>query len=250
MHIKVRTDKIPPGAVITSVAEYLEYIHDACSNFSDPLFRGHSQESWSLVPKIARIELRDDTELPDAEQAMLDDFRRRAVPLVDFQPQTDWEWLAIAQHFGLATRLLDWTTNPLAALWFAVDKPAEKGSRAAVWIFHAFPADYVADPEGESPFSTVVTRVFRPKHMTRRVVAQDGWFTVHKYMNKTRGFVPLEKNSRYARRLSYVAVPPDAFVRLRAELDRCGVNPAALFADLPGLSRHVQWKVSPLEDEE
>ena len=250
MSDKAGSGKILPGAVISSVPQYLQYVQDACSNFTDPLFRGHSQEGWLLVPKIARLKLRDGNEILDAEQTMLDEFRRRAVPHVDFQPRTDWEWLAIAQHFGMATRLLDWTTNPLAALWFAIESPAERESRAAVWIFHAFSTDYVADPEDESPFATDVTRVFHPKHLTRRIVAQDGWFTVHKYVKKSRRFVPLENNARYKNRLSYVAVQPDAFARLRAELDRCGVNPAALFADLPGLSRHIQWKRSPLEDEE
>jgi len=241
--------KILPGAVITSVSQYLEYIQDACSNFTDPLFRRHREESWSLVPKIARLELRDNKDLLSTEQAMLTEFRRRALPHLEFQHRTNWEWLALAQHFGMATRLLDWTTNPLAALWFAIEGPPEGQSRAAVWIFHAFPSDYVANTEKESPFSTDWTRVFRPAHFTRRIVAQDGWFTVHKFIKKPGRFVPLQHNMRYKKRLSYVVVPPDAFAQLRAELDRCGMNSASLYADLPGLSRHIEWRFSPLKDE-
>jgi hypothetical protein len=242
--------KILPGAVITSVPQYLAYIQDACSNFTDPLFRGHREESWSLVPKIARLKLRDDRDLLSAEQAMLAEFRGRALPHLEFQPRTNWEWLAVAQHFGMATRLLDWTTNPLAALWFAIEGPSKRESRAAVWIFHTFASDYVADTEKESPFSTDSTRVFRPTHMTRRIVAQDGWFTVHKFMKKSGRFVPLQNNTRYKKRLSYVVVPPDAFAQLRAELDRCGMNSASLYADLPSLSRHIEWRFSPMKDEE
>jgi len=86
--------------------------------------------------------------------------------------------------------------------------------------------------------------------MDRRIVAQDGWFTVHKLLEDQQRFIPLEDQNRYRNRLSYVAVPPAAFARLRLELNRCGVNTAALLADLPGLSRHIQWKMSPMEDEE
>ena len=244
------SDELLPGAVITSVSKYLGYIQDACSNFTDPLFRGHRDENWSLVPKIARLALRDDCDLLSTEKAMLDEFKRRAQPHLEFQPRTNWEWLAVAQHFGMATRLLDWTTNPLAALWFAIEGLSEGHSRAAVWIFHAFASDYVADTEKESPFSTDVTRVFRPTHLMHRIVAQDGWFTVHKFIKKSGRFVPLQKNARYKKRLSYVVVPASAFAQLRVELDRCGMNSASLYADLPGLSRHIEWRFSPLEDEE
>lgn len=239
-----------PGAVVRSVAKYLDYVQAACSNFANPLFRGHCEESWSLSPKIARLTLRDDAELLSAEQSMLTEFQRRALPHLEYQPRTKWDWLALAQHFGMPTRLLDWTTNPLAALWFAIENPASSNSRAAVWIFHAFPSEYVTDPDAESPFSTNFTMVFRPNHLTRRIVAQDGWFTVHKYIRKSKRFIPLERNTRYKQRLSYVAIPPDAFASLRAELDRCGVNAAALYADLPSLSRYIAWKFSPLPDED
>ena len=178
---------------------------------------------------------------------MLTDFKGRALPHLEFQQRTNWEWLALAQHFGMATRLLDWTTNPLAALWFAIEYPSE--SRAAVWIFHALPSDYVADTEKGSPFSTDLTRVFRPTHLTRRIVAQDGWFTVHKFIKKSDRFVPLQNIARYQKCLSYIVVPPDNFAQLRAELNRCGMNSASLYADLPGLSRHIEWKFSPLKDE-
>jgi len=180
---------------------------------------------------------------------MLQDFKLQALPLLRMQPSSDWDWLAVAQHHGMATRLLDWTANPMAALWFAVEKPANNGGPGVVWIFDTENADYAKPENDEDPFSGNRTRLFRPRHITQRIIAQSGWFTVHKYLGKDKGFIPLERNKLYKRRLTKLLIPAPNFPAIRRELDRLGFNAANLFADLDGLCRHIQSRHSFERDE-
>lgn len=231
---------------INTLSEYIEHIR---KNYKDDivLFRGQ-REDKPLLPKIARIQTRE--RVLESEKKMLDDFKRKSIPFLERNIEPDWDWLALAQHHGLATRLLDWTLNPLAALWFAVEKPPiDKGS-GVVWVFKPAKNDFV-DPRGQaSPFEGERTKVFQPNHITGRIVAQGGWFTVHKYMVNQSRFIPLDKIGRLKKALTKIVVPAGKFADLRYELDRCGINNALLFPGLDGLCNYIQWLNSIAEDEE
>lgn len=245
--MKKKTDE--HVAVIESLAGFLELVEKHCAEFDDVLFRGQ-KEDWTLVPKLARLRFRGGLKVREAESKMLASLKTRALPYLDTVPQNDWDWLAIAQHNGMATRLLDWTTNPLAALWFAVEQPATKGQDGVVWVFTPSQEDYVVNPDSFTPFDSVRTRVFRPKHINRRIITQHGLFTAHYIQKNGSKFVSLEKNSRYKEHLIKMRVPASMFSDIRTGLDRCGINAATLYGDLVGLCTDAQWQHSLLDDED
>ena len=212
------------------------------------LFRGQRQE-WPLLPKVARIKFKDSLDVLQAERQMFIEFQRKSVPFLERIPQTEWDWLGLMQHHGLATRLLDWTQNPLAALWFAVRKPPGASKEAIVWIFTPKDNDFGMSSPDESPFECDRTKVFQPNHITQRIVVQSGWFSVHKYIKDKAMFIPLENNTLFSKKLIKLTIPTRLFSDLRYWLNLCGINFATMFPDLDGLCQHIQWSKEPLTDE-
>ena len=117
---------------IKFLQDFIKYVEDNCSE-EHTFFRGQRQD-WPLLPKIQRVDPWG--KLETIEFAMFQEFKQKGVPFLNTVPSDDWHWLALAQHHGLPTRLLDWTFNPLAALWFAIFEQGLKNSKqAVVWIF-------------------------------------------------------------------------------------------------------------------
>ena len=211
-------------------------------------FGASAEIDWELQPSLARLRLRGTDTVLGVESKLLNDFKRQYVPYVPRELEDEWELLAMAQHHGLATRLLDWTANPLAALWFAVRYPASPGKDGVVLMFQPEESDYVED-RGSKPYRIRKTKFYRPKHLNSRIVAQSGWFSVHAWGAGRGSFSRLDRLPAYSGRIRRLRVPTAAFGELRNDLDRLGINQAALFPDLDGLTAHLNWTHSLLPDE-
>lgn len=206
------------------------------------VFRGQRRQQ-PLLPSVAR-----NAEYVRAELEVFNEFKREALPYLDYVPASDWQWLAVAQHNGLPTRLLDWTKHSLAALWFTVERPPHDDQSGVVWVY-GYDSEYLISSEQcrKTPFEISETRIYFPDHVFPFIQAQSGLFTVHHRADDH--FIPMEELSDADLLLTKIEIPAGAFSTIRYHLFRGGIHPASLFPGLTGLVKRIRFQHELLDDE-
>ncbi len=206
------------------------------------VFRGHSDASFKLIPSVGRGGHTSST-TEKYEKSLFQQFKREARSYLDPLPVNDWEWLSVAQHHGIPTRLLDWSQNPLAALYFAVQTSDESDGEL---IALNAPLKAPESATSGSPFNHMTAMKCYPNTVSPRIRAQEGLFVICPDPE-----TPLDKKLRKTWRIEKILVPAASKARLRYELYRLGVHESALFPDLDGLAARIKWQhtVPPLSDE-
>ena len=209
-------------STITTLSGYQKVLENAPIYMS----RGVSDSKYKLIPKVAR-----DWHLPlDLlklhEEWMLSDFKIRATPFLDTVPVNDWEWLAIAQHYGLPTRLLDWTLNPLVSLYFACKE--NELSDGVVYLGECL--DEFKTNDITSPFDVTETRKWSSHYINARLASQDGLFTLSEN--------PLKEHTLGV--LCKIIIKAQAKKSLLSTLSNFGVHSATVFPGLEGVAHYVK----------
>jgi hypothetical protein len=162
------------------------------------------------------------------------------------RPLDDWDYLTLGQHFGLPTRLLDWSNNALTALWFAtsadlMDEKYFKYPYAVVWVLMAETEDFAIDIEQTHPFDIRETKVFRPRIIKQRINNQSGVFCIQSG-GELKNKCALNETDSFKNKLLKIRIPSDKFQDIRTDLNTLGVNAFTIFPELEGLCNHLQWR--------
>jgi hypothetical protein len=160
-------------------------------------------------------------------------WRHKAVAYMSNLPQNDWECLALAQHHGLATKLLDWSFNPLVATFFAVsEEPCCDGV-----VYCYFPTRFISTSVSLSGYGGAGWG-FIPLASTPRILNQRSVFTQHDPPDA-------EINPRLLKEpndmpdLTKLVIDSRLKQVITNHLDIYGINRVTLFPDLDGLSEYI-----------
>lgn len=248
---------------LVHIARYLDDIAKL-GDIRGAIFRGQVDKDKCLIPKLLRPYYKaqnenkhdnlkpESTELAKTEDSLIDRFRKYAIPYLDREPKTDIEWLIQGQHHGLPTRLLDWTRNPLTALFFAVNDAFEgekESTDGIVWVL----LNYTVLEFGRKKIKKIDFRynkfwVINPLQIDSRLIAQDGCFTIHEIPEDGKLIIPLDHSIESKEEigndielsLNEIKIDKDNKMQIMKELNILGVNDRTLFPGLDGLSKWLE----------
>ena len=237
----------------SDLIKFIEYEYDKGS----PLYFRGMRCDWGLVPRLEQVrenlmDIKDartkDPEkllarVLESEMVFLDNFKKQAVEYLHHIPSDDWEWLSLARHHGIPTRIMDWTTNALLALWFAVKNPAEKNNTGVLWIFYPWEShDLTIEEEKKHPLEIEELKLFESKILSSRISSQSSVFTLHPIEVGKKGprFVPLQEKEDCQECLYKFEIPRRHFFHIREMLEQyCGIHPGSVFPGLDGLGEKI-----------
>ena len=233
-------------------------------------FRGLSRRNHTLSSSLVRLS-EPSSDVNRLELALLRNFRKYAH---DEATHADsiWDWLALGQHRGLPTRLLDWTYSPLVALHFATENTEEFDQDGVVWCVNFVEANKrlparlrrILQQEGSDTFTVEMLSGFKslrdfdalsrepfvvfvePPSVDRRILNQLGLFSLMSNAAATLDDWTRE-HSDLCRR---VAVPAALKWEIRDKLDQANINERVLFPGLDGLSRWLTRYYTPTGNRE
>jgi hypothetical protein len=211
------------------------------------IFRGEENSEWHLCPRAGRLPFFRSAEPvhPDRPMTMQNPprdigrftaWRHLASAYVSDLPENDFECLAYAQHYGLPTRLLDWTENPLVALYFACEGRFETDGAVYAHFSETFVERGFNDLLAIRQIARLNVRPF-----DRRLLSQHATFLF--FPDPSKPLTPQPISPEYAQpechnlNLVKLIIRADSKLIIHRQLQDLGVTRRALFPDLEGLSQ-------------
>lgn len=192
------------------------------------IFRGQPSARLELKPSAGRGERYD----PLFEERVFRAFKKDARLHMHLTEANDWDWLALGQHYGLPTRLLDWTTNPLVACFFALLNEDYAKEDALVFAYPLSESQMVDPATWPSPFKIKEVGFLFPSSLAPRISSQRGLFSVH----------PRPNQSWKSPELESFTIPAEFRFTFQRKLFRLGVDAAHIWANLEGVCGSLRWQ--------
>ena len=245
---------------IHDLSTYLSEIRNAeYSMRSSPCwYRGHSKPNYKLLPSAFRDYSRAE------ERNLTNRFCARAAIRMPTAPDytADARWLSIMQHYGLPTRLLDWSRSPLVALYFALEPYIMKTPGAPVdahiWVLapHRLNVSQRLGHETPSIESIKAGKLIAPAFSSKpretnkvlaamayehdyRMFVQQGAFTAHSYRE------PLEERKNCSLYLRRIVLKADRVQQLAADVELAGFRKGDIYPDLTNLATELKTAYPP-----
>lgn len=221
------------------VVEYLKLVE----LFNYEFTRGQVNSEWLLLPSIARISNPESCfnmgfcTWDEVEEFLLDEFKSQSLPYVSIKPEGDLSWMILAQHYSLATRLLDWTTNPLKSLFFAVEN---MDSNDGVVYFCS--SIYFTSEKFVPNLSEIdEVTFFKSSHSNDRLVAQEGGFCAFPLPKGVlfEKFDPLILENSKNITLNKIIIDAVSKHSICNELNRLGINHRTIYPSMDGVSKSI-----------
>lgn len=234
---------------------------------SDFVYRGMGDASWDLHTSLSRL----GGNFRELEGHLLRNFKKYA-GMVWNHPHSEWNWLALAQHHGLPTRLLDWTYSPYTALHFATVNLDQYDCDAVIWCVNFVKAHALLPAELKKILQAERSNAFTPEMLDRRAK------TLYELERLGRDFVvffePPSMDERIVNQyalfsmmsdpdtqldewlsrqssdlLRRVIIPKELKWEARDKLDQANITERVLFPGLDGLSQWLRRHYTPRRDQ-
>lgn len=202
------------------------------------LFRGHSDPSWRLIPTFDRMFANQSRSrrLLIADE-LLDRFTRalEGFSIPDEARKNDSLRLALGQHYGLPTRLLDWTESPYIAAFFAFNRTALWGAvdqRVTIWVLDS------ENPIWSTHYGVEILDV--PSFGNQRIRNQSGKFTLSKTpFSALEDYVQAHGDDRALQRYT---LPASESTRALSDLDAMGIHHATVYPEIEGAAQMALFR--------